>query len=360
MTLLHWLKPYMHPSQHAFYPGKGTDTAWKEIQARIIHLKYICEFDLSKFYDRVNLDYLKGFLSKTGMPTELTDQLIAWNRTRPQRDAVVKKVEELNSPSIEAGNNKTLEKTELDKVEVVFVSQKSTDLTWESKEERKYHRTNHKLWVSGKDRKIRVHGWENDFNYFNGVAQGSAISPILATVLLTHVLMLKNPDVEIVMYADDGIMASDYPFNPYEILKGITKESGIKAHLEAPKTRWVRIDGVWQCDLKFLGKLIVAKDQTSNNIGRVENATRNPRDYIFTLGFAIGLCIEFDYWLGPKEDKPLRKIMKEPHPYLRPSISDSWMDSKYFGYITSRIYNGSDEDLKLLPEWKEYNFVPGS
>lgn len=115
--------------------------------------------------------------------------------------------------------------------------QKATDLTWDNNEEKLLHQNSHKVWVSAKDKKnkIRINNWKDDFNYFNGVAQGSAISPILATVLLTQLLMLKYPDVEIVMYADDGLLASDHPFNPYEILGSICKRSGIKPHLEAPK-----------------------------------------------------------------------------------------------------------------------------
>jgi hypothetical protein len=360
MTLLHWLKPYMHPSQHAFYPGKGTDTAWQEIHARIIDKQYIFEYDLKNFYDSVNLDFLKEFLLKTGMPVEIVDQLIAWCRTSPKRVATGSNVASNAISSAAINRMNEVNKDKSPEVEVAFISQKATDLTWENSEEKSLQKKTHKLWVSGKDKKVRVHGWENDFNYFNGVAQGSAMSPVLSTVLLTHLLMLKYPDIEIVMYADDGIMASNQPFNPYELLGNLCKKSGIKAHLDAPKSKWVRIAGIWQCNLKFLGKLIVAKDQTSNSTGLLKNATRTPKEYTFSLGYAIGLCIEFDFWMGPNPEKPTRKILDDTSPYIRPSISDSWVDSKYFGYITSRIYNGSDKDLELLPEWKEYNFIPGS
>lgn len=234
----------MHPSQHAFYPGKGTETAWKEIHARIIDKQYIFEFDLKNIYDSVNLDYLKEFLIKTGMPKEIVDQLIAWSRTSPKRVGYKNNCENKAITQSNINNLNNVETNKKAEIEIVFVSQKATDLTWDDSHTKNSQRENHKLWVSGKDKKIRIHGWDEDFNYFNGVAQGSAMSPVLSTVLLTHLLMLKYPEIEIVMYADDGVMACDLPFNPYEILGGICKRSGINAHLEAPKSKWVRIAGV--------------------------------------------------------------------------------------------------------------------
>lgn len=121
-------------------------------------------------------------------------------------------------------------------MEVAFIPTKATDLTWDNNEEKLLHQNSHKVWVSAKDKKkSELITGKMISTTSTVVAQGSAIYPILATVLLTQLLMLKYPDVEIVMYADDGLLTSDHPFNPYEILGSICKRSGIKAHLEAPK-----------------------------------------------------------------------------------------------------------------------------
>lgn len=45
---------------------------------------------------------------------------------------------------------------------------------------------------------------------------------------------------------------------------------------------------------------------------------------------------------------------------MRPSLTESWKYSDYFGWSTSRIYNGSNEDLPLDPNWNEYSFNPGT
>jgi len=66
MLLQIWMKTYQHPSQHGFTPNQGTSTAWEEIYSDVIPAKYIYEFDLDKFFDRVNLDYLSQQLKGMG------------------------------------------------------------------------------------------------------------------------------------------------------------------------------------------------------------------------------------------------------------------------------------------------------
>jgi hypothetical protein len=67
--LMVWLNPYIHPSQHGFIPGRGTLTAWQSLITRI-ESRSIYEFDMKKFFDSVNLDYLSRTLRATGLPLE--------------------------------------------------------------------------------------------------------------------------------------------------------------------------------------------------------------------------------------------------------------------------------------------------
>ena len=252
--LLHHLKVYHHPSQHGFYPGMGTDTAWKELIVRVLPAKYIYEVDFKEFYDRINLDYLRDFLLKTGMPKDLVYQVISWSRTMPA--AVKTKIKSKGMPKekvstsgfglreystmVRSSQRKTRKKWEI-------YQPQATDIKWNSIEDQMFDLNNHINSISKTkdlncekwDLKIqsKTENWKQNFNYFNGVAQGSALSPTLSTVILSDILLLNHPGVQFLYYADDGILFSDKPFDPDSILSGITRLSGVVAHTEAPKSR---------------------------------------------------------------------------------------------------------------------------
>lgn len=58
-VLLTWiLLPVISSSQHAYQPGKGVITAWKEIAERVIECRDIWEFDLKNFFGSVKVDYI--------------------------------------------------------------------------------------------------------------------------------------------------------------------------------------------------------------------------------------------------------------------------------------------------------------
>jgi retron-type reverse transcriptase len=80
--LLVWLSPYLHPSQHGFRPGRGTLTAWQELM-RKTNYNSIYEFDMTKFFDSVNLHYLEKILLITKIPKYAVDLIIRWNQTLP-------------------------------------------------------------------------------------------------------------------------------------------------------------------------------------------------------------------------------------------------------------------------------------
>lgn len=131
MILLVWLSTYQHPSQHGFIPGKGTDTAWKQIISEVLPAKYIYEIDLREFFDRVNLDYLSKTLKKLEIPDEMVHNLIAWSRVAP---AIVQQ-KKLNSetkklPLQKWKGNKINETNSNIFFEKDLRWQSATDLTW--------------------------------------------------------------------------------------------------------------------------------------------------------------------------------------------------------------------------------------
>ena len=83
------------------------------------------------------------------------------------------------------------------------------------------------------------------------MAQGSPISPTLSTIVLVPLILL-NSKAKSIFYADDGLLYSNEEFNPSDILDILPPEAGILVHAEGEKRRWVKFNGKWLCELKFL------------------------------------------------------------------------------------------------------------
>jgi len=180
-VLVVWLSPYTHPSQHGFLPGRGTLTAWsqllKKTQARSIH-----EFDMSKFFDSVNLHYLKKILEISGIPTVIVNYIIKWNQTLPSnrlRHGITWK-----SPLEEASDFKYMH----------------TSRTLNGFSDYTY-------WINRKRSEELEKPELRNYEYFRGVSQGMPISPLLASLILAP--NLASPNVSLLLYADDGIMFSE-------------------------------------------------------------------------------------------------------------------------------------------------------
>ncbi|MEA2461934.1 MAG: RNA-directed polymerase [Actinomycetota bacterium] len=61
-----------HGGQHAYVPGRGVHTAWRDILMRVDAVPNIYEFDLTSFFDRVNLEWLRRVsVRDLGWPAEV-------------------------------------------------------------------------------------------------------------------------------------------------------------------------------------------------------------------------------------------------------------------------------------------------
>jgi hypothetical protein len=81
-------------------------------------------------------------------------------------------------------------------------------------------------------------------NLYKGLPQGLNTSPILSILTLTTWNKeLKAKGIDLLMYADDGILFSNEPFDPFPPRN---QEFSIE------KSRWVR-KVEWLADLKFVG-----------------------------------------------------------------------------------------------------------
>lgn len=176
MLLLTFFSLYQHPHQHGYLPNRGTDTAWSQMESEILNKKNIYDFDLMKFFDSVDLTNLRNVLADKEMPAHLIKSLIGWNRVPPQN------------------------------------VDKSTPLTWNSVLEENNSKTLYGRLPSKEKEyyeslELRKN-WSTDYNFYHGVAQGSAISPTLSTLILIPELLLKErDDLTAIMYADDGKIA---------------------------------------------------------------------------------------------------------------------------------------------------------
>jgi retron-type reverse transcriptase len=71
-----WLRPYRHRTQHGFQHGQGTNTAWTQILSQVLDSPNIYEYDLKKYFDSINLTYLRGILLALGLPGRLVHHII--------------------------------------------------------------------------------------------------------------------------------------------------------------------------------------------------------------------------------------------------------------------------------------------
>ena len=301
-----WLSPYTHPSQHGFIPGRGTTTAWRQIHDEVLESPNIYEFDLKKYFDSVNLDYLKTTLKSMQLPSLLIDRIIKWSRTAPENST--HSLQRWNSPYEEASDYK-------------YHITGTYDI-WSEEE--------HIIWIEKKRKSEEMHPYLRRYDYYRGVAQGSPISPLISTLLITRLLLL-NPHCRVVQYADDGILYN-LTCSPQEILH-FPPESGISVNWT--KSRWLRRDGEWLAPLKFLGaeyRYVTEGAENQKHIrqhGTLNNATRTPKE----LQVDIYHVLE-DAWAHDKGKKVSPGTGKSSESF------EEWFKTKYHGFLMSRIYQG--------------------
>lgn len=210
----------------------------------------------------------------------------------------------------------------------------------------------------------------NKYCFFNGLAQGSPLSPTLSTLILVPCLMLLADDLGIKgnWYADDGLLIGyddESEKLAISLLGSIDPSSGIKVHgFGGDKTCLVKSKGIWNKDLKYVGKryepdsLHPENEAKSYCGGILANATRTPRDFRFDFSEIYALALDYDNYKanilrkdpeaivdledysGVKYKGGLCKLTNEEKVYLKNHNKD-WIKSKYFGSISAMIYNGT-------------------
>lgn len=295
-----FVKDYLLPSQHGFIPGRGTLSAWKEIMTKAISKPYIYECDLKQFFPSVNVSKL-GKLLETDLkvPLTISTGLFELNSSLP----ILPKEVKLNENYTQETRERLLNYKE------------EQDWDWAEDVPDSYYNNSSsggfKLDSSG-----TPEFWENPI----GVPQGAPTSPLISILILVKSFLTQTPSIS---YADDPIFYSDRPFE-------IQEEPDLGVLLNKEKSDWVKKDGLWLTDLKYLGlKYSPFDDSLSGN-------TRK--------GSRLQLSVEY-------RDKILKVFLPG-----KPLNWASFFRLKDIGMIFSRLYIGSwksdalVQDFNLFPE----------
>lgn len=289
-----YCKDRISTSQHGFMPGRGTLSAWRELLSSI-HYKWIYEFDFKGFFDKLKTDKTYEVMVKWGIPEPIAKYLYAVNCSIP----ILPGSHLLDESRFYLENGLTLQS---------YVN-------------------------AFRDNMVMVNGrWIHPARMGGiprGVPQGSPVSPIISAMVLQEYLYSR---VKVVGYADDGLMFSDTAFDPHILLN--QPDVGLE---EKASSGWVKLDGAWIKDIKFLGKVFSWRD------GKIRSETRS------------GKSLELDK----------RELMAEYdlrdgiyHPDGRPSW-EIFMKSKIAGWIQSRLYIGEWSSERIQQEF-EYWYNKGS
>jgi len=264
---------------HAYMPRVGTSTALRDLVLKVLDRKYIYEFDIKGFFNNVDILDVIYELEERGMPQELRDRL---------EEILMKCPQNLNldedSEAVLTGYDRQLA---FRKMFMPSASDKKQPVL-------------NKMMIG-----------PNIHDLTKGLPQGAAPSTILSLLALAEWYKeLKEQGISLLMYADDGILYSDEPFEP-------TPPDTLEFAEE--KSRWIRKGEEIQVDeLKFLGVKYDFKN------GMLKGATRN------------GSTLEFG-----KEQKDVLSKLKELIPSGHSCAEmPALVQSSIFGLALSKLYGG--------------------
>lgn len=299
------LDPWLKDEQHGFRPKRGTLTAWKQILTTVINKQYIYEYDLEKYFDKINLNYVETTLSRFRVSRTWINLINVMNRSI------------INLPK-----NRLIDET----------SQKNM-----------FPGNQQHYWAQAKP--------GGPFNITippvlgqvlikeEGVPQGAPFSPFISNLVLDISLLAacRLNAIKVVQYADDGIMCSDQEFKFPWTLE--IKRAGIIQSLE--KSGWVKFNGEWLKPLKFLGlEFDGNKSELSANT-RKGSKLLYDKDSLLELIEERGDSSRFEKLLNIVELDESGWIQSASIVRKSEATWERFVKSKYAGWIQSRLYNGS-------------------
>jgi hypothetical protein len=232
--LVNQFKESWNENQYACMPRVGVVDAWIKILENVNNHKHIVGIDLAKFFDSVNIKWMRRALIREDVPDDIVDFLTKLNYCLPVISPKDRKLEEarIKNITVEAPSNMVMRDLEESPIED---------------------------WKPGD--KVKVMG--NSRKY--GLPQGLNTSPLLACIALNYTKALSPQQIPgsayieatddvVVQYVDDAIIMNNIGgligIEEYaENLK--TASSGM--HISESKTEIIKRGGKWIKPLKFLG-----------------------------------------------------------------------------------------------------------
>jgi hypothetical protein len=321
-----YLERHLPDNQHGFRPNRGTLSAWKEFfEKKVNESENIWEYDFEKYFDTINLQHLGEILRALKLPTQIVTLLISINLTRPTNWMEWKsKIVEWKTPTnLEESNQRWRHMAICEAMLNMF---KGPIFFGQDEFKSENFR---KEWLRYGIEYIK----DKSLSIFQGVAQGSPTSPLLAILPLQVI-----KDKKIIQYADDGFIYGSSDVDT-QLREMIPKDSGIKINEE--KSGWVKRNNIWVKPLKFLGLEfdgITLKAKTRKGADLILDQKR------------LDLIEEH---LIDREDTPQSQFIKN---------GPSWQEyfrSKLTGFIQSRLYQ-NNWDIKDLEQDFQMSFINNS
>lgn len=225
--LVEWRQVTEPGNQHAYLPGRGVITAWRDL-TKMLNKPHIFEADFKGFFDKVRHDGIEMILyNQLRLPFSETEFILALNKSLVKLQQVDKVKEKDRDYALKADGSPNPQARPP-------LHHRIQEIGWDRE-------TIHIEYLPD-----RLYLEQAKLKKKEGVPQGAPTSCSLATLVLRF---LNHLDV--ILYADDVIY---FPkTSNCDPVKDLTFWCwGLFVHEE--KSRWIKKDGVWLVDsFKFLG-----------------------------------------------------------------------------------------------------------
>lgn len=330
-------------SQHGFRPMQGTLTAWLDILKNIKDFENIYEFDYEGFFPSLEITGISDVLREYQVPEEwvyLIENINKSNPTLLKEDKVDEfKVRQFEYISECLNTGRSPSGIYWEPIRQTIVDAFGTDDPFKSElllecllegvgeywelEDIRYNRNAVLLkYVEVQWALLSSFGIGSFYTMLCGVPQGAPTSPFLSILALNWAI-LKDKFIRDVRYADDGVrMTNGRPIEPKETEE--MKKLNIKYAPE--KSGWVKKEGEWVKELKFLGLVY------NGERDELRADTRNGSKLLYDKQSLVELIHEGEF----------KKRKDYPENY---GSWEAFINSSVSGFIISRLYNG-DWNLK--------------
>lgn len=356
------LREELSEFNHAYIPKQGTLTCIRVWLTKVIKAPWVYEFDIKGFFDNVSISKTLKQLEDRGLPSELYDHFSTLLESTPKNIDFKKKEytgmkrKPLTDMDYKLGARTKLKSrigTSMSRITKVLTPHPSDVVEW------KNYATGEtgtyvpdrgvttlldkgdwlSNWLLRKDleKEHNKLGENSTFNYYQeeptdlnkGLPQGAAISPVLSLLALVDwKRQLQNEGINLLMYADDGILYGDKEFKVFP-------PEGFE--LAPEKSGWLIRGGKWLKESqKFLGIRYHA------TIDMISGETRNGSR--LTFGRSQLNLLDLIRSILPRSwSSPNRPVTR----------LDALMRSSTRGHAIARLNGGSWEQKTFPEHWTE-------